>query len=43
MGRILGRSPAEALGLSIADVTHPEDIAETRRFAASEATTATAL
>ncbi|MDR4308541.1 PAS domain S-box protein [Chelatococcus sambhunathii] len=30
MGRIIGRSPADARRLTIADVTHPEDIAESR-------------
>lgn len=30
MGRIIGRSPAEARQLTIADVTHPDDIADSR-------------
>lgn len=29
MGRILGRSPESLVGLTIADVTHPDDVAET--------------
>lgn len=29
MGRILGRDPSEAAGLSVLDVTHPDDVAAT--------------
>ncbi|RXF68463.1 PAS domain-containing sensor histidine kinase [Hansschlegelia zhihuaiae] len=38
MGRILGRSPAAIEGLTIADVTHPDDLSETRArvFAATQ-------
>ena len=32
MGRILGRPPDSVAGLSVASVTHPEDLAKTRQF-----------
>lgn len=32
MGRILGRSPEGVAGLPVSEVTHPEELAKTRRF-----------